>query len=167
MPEPIPTVPRPNIDLSASFDEMLQNLDAQFEQLSMRALGQFNFVYDGFDFNVRHVEHEGRYCFLINATLGFMPFTIESSERREAIRSIIVGSWDLPKVRFGMDVSGRIMAKGLYEAPAIVAPDFIFYPLTLFLQEARPFVNLIGKYLSQSTSAHVQNKEELLKIEDD
>jgi len=32
--------------------------------------------------------------------------------------------------------------------PHIVAPDFLFYPLVLFLQEAGPFIKLIGKYLA-------------------
>jgi len=76
-----------------------------------------------------------------------MPFSIESEDRRNAIKAIILATHTLPKVRFDIDTASRIRARALFNAPEKVSLELIFYPLILFMQEARPFVALIGKYL--------------------
>jgi hypothetical protein len=43
----------------------------------------------------------------------------------------------------------------------MVAPDFIFYPLVLFLQEAQPFIQLIGKYLYEEHAAPQPTEAEI------
>ncbi len=149
MPAPVPDTAIPKVvDVSTSFDALLKTLDEEFARLSSKMLGQFCFSYDGLEFDIRHVKEGEKYHFLINAVVGYMPYTIESAERREAIKVVLMGARTLPKVRFGLDVSGKIIAKALYEIPSLVVPDIIFYPLVLFLQEARPFIGLIGKYIS-------------------
>jgi hypothetical protein len=105
------------------------------------------------NFDVRCAQQESGYRFLVTATMGYMPFSIESDERREAIKTIIISTRSLPNVRFGVDTSSRVSASALFEMERIVAPDFIFYPLILFMQEARPFIQLIGKYLIAPTPA--------------
>jgi hypothetical protein len=153
-------------DSSTNFEEMLQRLEEEFERFSPKALNRFFFSFDGLDFDVRAVEQEKTRRFLITATIGYMPFTIEADERREAIRAIITGSRTLPKVRFGVDMGSLISAAVLYDITEIVFPDIIFYPLTLFLQEARPFINLIGKYLFKPAEAAKQKQDATPAVKD-
>lgn len=131
----------------ANFRELTQKFDEQAAKLSLKKLDRFCFGVDGLDFDVCRVVHNGKHHFLVCATIGYMPFSIESEDRRSAIKTIILASHTLPKVRFDIDTSSRIRARALFNAPEKVSLELIFYPLVLFMQEARPFVELIGKYL--------------------
>lgn len=135
-------------DLSPHFESVLKKLNDDFDRFSSRNIEHLCFSFDGLDFDVRWIESMANKRFLVNATVGYMPFTIESDERREAIKTIIMASRTLPRVRFGVDMASKISAAALFDVEQIVLPDFVFYPLTLFMQEARPFIGLIGKYLS-------------------
>ena len=136
-----PAVPK------ASFHELTQKFDEHVAKISQKTLDRFCFGVDGLDFDVCRIFHNGKYHFLINATIGYMPFSIESGDRRNAIKTIVLATRSLPKVRFDIDTSSRIVARALFNAPEKVSLELIFYPLILFMQEARPFVGLIGKYL--------------------
>jgi hypothetical protein len=138
-------------DSSINFEELLQKLDEEFAELSPAVVDRFRFEYDGLNFDVRRVAREHGHSFLINATLGYLPFSIESNNRREAIKSIVMASRSLPNVHFLIDYSSKILAGALFDVEELVSPDFIFYPLMLFLQEARPFVQLIGTYLTEAS----------------
>jgi hypothetical protein len=145
MPDPTPKAP-PS-DISANFEELLKTLDEEFARLPFKMLEKFRFNYEGLEFDVKRVKHDDAYRFLVTATIGYMPFSIEAIERREAIKAIISAAQTLPNVRFGVSTGSQISACALFDATQIVAPDFIFYPLVLFMQEAGPFIQLIGKYL--------------------
>ena len=161
MSVPVPNKPLPqSSNLSTSFEAVLQKLDEEFAKISSKPLDKYFFSFDGLDFEVRRVEQGGKYCFWINATIGYVPFSIESDERREAIKTIIIESHTLPSVRFGVDISNRISARALFDVPQLSLPDVIFYPLTLFLQEAWPFINLIGKYLFEPSPAPKPKQDE-------
>jgi len=134
-------------DVSPNFDELLKKLNDDFANLPEKMLEKFCFCFDGLNFDVRRIEQGVSHRFLVNATIGYLPFSIESTERRDAIKAIVIGSRSLPTVRFGVDMASKISAGALFEVDVIVAPDFLFYPLMLFMQEAGPFVRLIGKYL--------------------
>lgn len=133
------------------FEGLLRKLDEEFSALSTAKIERFKFELDGLNFDIRRIDHDSKHRFIINATIGYLPFSIESSERREAIKTIVMATRALPNVRFSINSASRISAGALFDAAHIVAPDFIFYPLTLFLQEARPFINLIGKHLFNAT----------------
>ena len=136
---------------SVNFEELLHTLDKEFENAPPSLVERFRFSFDGLDFDVRRIVHLKGHRFLVNATMGYMPFSIESSERREAIKTIIAASRVLPSVHFVVDTTSKISAGAMFDITHIVSPDFIFYPLTLFLQEARPFIQLIGKHLFAPT----------------
>jgi hypothetical protein len=134
-------------DGSVNFGELLQKLDDEFGDMAPSLVERFRFCLDGLNFDIRRVAQESGHRFLINATLGYLPFTIESAERREAIKIIVMASRALPTVHFVVDHSSKISAGALINTTQTISPDFIFYPLVLFVQEARPFIELIGKYL--------------------
>ncbi len=60
---------------------------------------------------------------------------------------IVAASKTLPGLRFAITAGSQITATGQFDVSAPITPDFLFYPLMLFLQEARPFMRLIGQYL--------------------
>ncbi len=149
MPEDASSVIRAeSAEFFPNFDEMLRKLSGELVCSPFKKLESFRFSFDGLNFEAHRVDRDKKAGFLINATVGFMPFTIESDERREAIKTIILATRRLPNVRFGVDISSRIMAGGIFDISNLAQPDFIFFPLMLFMQEAWPFIKLIGKYLS-------------------
>jgi len=79
-----------------------RNLMKNFARLPAKTLKRFCFSLDGLNFDVRRVEQEDVYRFLVKATIGYIPFSIESDERREAIKTVIIASRRLPRVRFGL-----------------------------------------------------------------
>ncbi|MDE2029233.1 MAG: hypothetical protein KGI97_01580 [Alphaproteobacteria bacterium] len=133
-----------------NFEDLLRQLDAHCAALPPAMFERFRFELDGIGVDVRRIKQsDGRNGdnFLITASIGSLPFSIESPERRQAIRDIVAAARTLPRVHCSIDMAGRITAGGLFEATRVMPPDFIFHPLALFLQEARPFMNLIGRYL--------------------
>lgn len=159
MPDPaFPDALASSADFAPNFEDVLRRLAEKFDGHVARSPEKFRFSFDGLDFDVRRVGGADGHRFLVTAAIGYLPYTIESAERREAIKAIIIASRGLPTVRFGVDVSTKISAGAFYDLPEVVLPDSIFYPLTLFMQEARPFISLIGKYLSPSGTAQHPEK---------
>ncbi|MDR3425182.1 MAG: hypothetical protein P4M13_08980 [Alphaproteobacteria bacterium] len=144
----------PVSDNAINFEEVLRKLDDEFKGLPSAVVERFRFGFDGLNFDVRRVAQEGGLCFLVNATIGYLPFSIESAQRRDAIKAIVQATRVLPNVHFVIDAASKISAGALFDATRVVSPDFIFHPLMLFMQEARPFIRLIGKYLYAAREIH-------------
>lgn len=132
------------------FDELLGKIDREFARFAPDLIESFNFEYDGVAFSVRRIKQDKHSRLLINAHIGFLPFSIESAERRQAIKTIVLSTNRLNRVRFSIDTAGRITAGAIMDSKPAQFPDFIFYPLMLFLQETRPFMQLIGAYMQPS-----------------
>lgn len=130
-----------------NFDQLLQQIDRECGNLPTSIFKRFSFELDGIGVEVRRITHEKSDKVLISATIGRLPFSIESPERRDAIRTLVMATRRLPRLHFSIDTAGKITAGGLFDPANVVAPDFIFHPLSLFLQEGRPFFRLIGLYL--------------------
>lgn len=107
----------------------------------------FTFYYEGIQFEAYRKEQEHGPLVQIQAVLGFLPYSAQSSERRSALLQILQEARQLINVRFGLDHAGKILVVGRYADETIIAPDFIFFPFMKFIQEARPFISLIGRYL--------------------
>jgi hypothetical protein len=134
-----------------NFEALLHKLDGDFGALPPSFVEQFRFELDGLSFDVRRIKQKEGHRFLVTAKIGYLPFSVESSERREIIKTIVLASRTLPTVHFSIDPSSKITAGALLDVRGDgIAPDFIFYPLMLFLQEAQPFIQLIGRYLLAS-----------------
>ncbi len=137
----------PALDAGINFEELLRKIDTEFPNLPSTMLERFCFSFDGIVFDIRHIVTREGHRFVFNATIGYLPFSIESKARREAIKAILMATRSLTSVHFSVDSASRIAAGAFYDVDKIVPPDVIFHPLISFLQEARPFMNLIGKYL--------------------
>ncbi len=141
---------------SLSFEGLLQKIDLDFTAGPSLSIDRFQFEFDGIAFDVRRLAEETGQRLVVTAALGSLPFSIESIERRNAIKTIVLASHHLPNVRFTISQTGKISAGAVIGVSRTIAPDFIFYPLILFLQEALPFIRLIGGYLEGRPSLPAQ-----------
>lgn len=142
------TAPKQATATSDDVQNIVKDIDYLITPLSVEQLRTLSFMVDDIPMTVRPSKTDGLCKIQIEATLGYLPFTIESSQRRDTILHILHEAGSLFNVRFGVTRDSKIMAVGAYETDIAQAPDFIFYPLMKFLEEARPFMALIGKYLS-------------------
>jgi hypothetical protein len=127
----------------------VNDIDVMLTSVDSSRIQNLSFTVNDIPFQARRnsVNPDGEYSICLQAVLGYLPFSFESKGNRQAILAIIDASQSLFRVRFGIDAGGRIFAAGKFSDTIFVSPDFIFYPLILFLQEAQPFIDLIGKYL--------------------
>lgn len=144
---PAAAAPPPSRPESVNFDDLLQTIDAHFSHSATANFERFSFELDGLAIEVRRIPQDEEHRFLIAATVGHLPFSAESPERRHAVRTIVQAAHILPTVHFTIDACGKICAGGLFDQSQVVSPDFVFHPLMLFLQEARPFMRLIAHYI--------------------
>jgi hypothetical protein len=136
-PKDTPSAPGgPSTDVGS----LLQRFDEEVSKTPSKTLERFWFGFGGLNFEVRRIKQDEKYLFLVNADIGYIPFSIESNERREALKTILRASQVLHKVCFDVDASNKISARALFEAPENISADYIFYPLTIFMQEARPYI---------------------------
>jgi hypothetical protein len=134
-----------------NFTALLHMLDTEFSAVAPDIIRSFKFDFQGMPFDIRRIAHEKGFRFLVTTTVGYLPFSIESSERRQAIRQIVEATQLLPTVHFTIDPASKIIAGGVFEVSKGIDPAFFFYPLVLFLQEARPFMELVGRFLLPSS----------------
>jgi hypothetical protein len=139
--------PVPARGSSLNFEALLRQIKEQFATLQAPLVERFQFELEGVAIDLRRIRQPTGNRFLIHAMLGYLPFSIESSERRQAVRAIVAATKSLPNVHFTIDPMSKITANCLLDLSETVAPDFIFYPLMLFFQEARPFMRLIAAYV--------------------
>ena len=109
--------------------------------------GNLRFELDGMPITVAYTPDNDTHHFDILATIGNLPFTAESPEKRKTLLAILDQTKTLLNVKFGVDRQNRIVALGALDLQKVIAPDLIFFPLVLFLQTARPFIQLIGRHL--------------------
>lgn len=133
--------PRPSVE------DIIKDLDYLLVSPGASRAQNFIFHLDGIPFEARRKEQEHGPLVQIQAVLGYLPYSQESRERRKAILKILQESRRLIHARFGLDRAGKILVVGRYADQTIIAPDFIFFPLMKFMQEAKPFITLIGRHL--------------------
>ncbi len=138
----------PNTTDAVELHHFVKDIDIMMTAIDIQRIEQLSFVINDIQFHVSHKKDsgEGASTVCIQAVLGYLPFSIQGDHHRHAIRTILGATHNLVHVRFGIDHHGRIFAAGNFTADTLTSPDFIFYPLTRFLQEAQPFIDLIGKY---------------------
>lgn len=102
---------------------------------------------DGLPFNVavRH-EGEGSVC-QIFADVGHVPYTAQAPEKRRNVLAILRGIEGLTHVRFIVQGGHKILLFSEVRLDHQAAPEDLFHQTILAIQEARPFLRLLGEYL--------------------
>jgi hypothetical protein len=134
---------------AAEIQHFINDIDYTLKSIDLGRIQNLSFYIDDIPFYVTYKQDvgggESRVC--IQAVLGYLPFRMVAENNRRVIVQIVTSTQKLFNVRFGTDHHGRIFAAGNFTTDTLTSPDFIFFPLNRFLQEARPFIDLIGKYL--------------------
>jgi hypothetical protein len=126
------------------------DLEQALKEIDVRRIHHVSFTLNDIPFYVTPIKmpsgsQEMRIC--MQAILGFLPYSMEDTERRYALETIILSTRKLKNVRFGVDYLSRIYVAGFYNTTTLSSPNFIFYPLVSFLQETQAYIDLVGKYL--------------------
>lgn len=88
----------------------------------------------------------GRLC-RITADIGFVPYSAQGRNRRQAILLALDAAKTLPTVRFHLTHGQAIRVEAETMITERVTSSRLFLEVMRLLQEARPFVRLIGEYL--------------------
>lgn len=106
-----------------------------------------HFFLEGLMFHVSLTPEGGDTLFQIWADVGYMPYTIQSPEKRTNLTRIIRAAGDLKNARFIVDDQQKIVVLGQARVAGHVTMQELMYETVQFLQEARPFLKVFGQYL--------------------
>lgn len=108
---------------------------------------RLHFVAGGLPFHVSvGVEGEESIC-QIWAEVGHIPYTAQSPERRRTLLSLLRGMQDLKRAKFVVQGGHKILLFAETRIDGHVTPDDLAFETVMLIQEARPFVRLLGEYL--------------------
>ena len=135
---------------AADVRSAVNNIGHAIKSVDINRIEKLSFYIDDIPYHVTHKKEStnteaSRVC--IQAILGYLPYSVDANEKRQALLAVLDSTHRLEHVRFGLDHQGRIFVAGNLTTDTLAAPDFIFFPLSRFLQEAQPFIDLIGQYL--------------------
>ena len=125
----------------------LDDTDQLILHIKVPKISDLSFEVDGIPLHARNKSDEERDQIVIWATLGYLPFSITSREKRHALIQILEGTHTLPNVRFGVTQDMEIVVAGTYPLVMPPTPNYIFEPVINFIQESRPVIRLIAEYL--------------------
>lgn len=126
---------------------LFADTDLFVSQIKVPKVSDLTFVVDGVPFHARNNPRGEVADLTIWCVLGYLPYSVVSQDKRMSLLAILEGSLGLKTVRFGVDGEMRIIATASFEIPNPPTPNYIFEPLITFMQNARPFMSLIGDYL--------------------
>lgn len=144
-------LPQTAVECSRNPDDLLSilaNQDQLVEHIRPPKEGQQTFEVNGVPFNAKHMVMNDSECRLaIWGTLGYLPYSLNDHEQRNDIIKIMNESARLSVAKFGIDHEMKIITMGRFTIPHPLTPDYLFVPLVSLLQEARPYIKLIGERL--------------------
>ncbi len=109
---------------------------------------RLKFFVENLHFNVAvSLEGEQAVC-QIWAEIGYIPYTVESPQRRRQILSILRASQGLPHARFVVENGQKILLISDSRSHDAVTVDHLIYEAVQLVQEARPFLRLIAEQMT-------------------
>lgn len=119
----------------------------EFSVNSPTEASRHHFFLDGLMFHVSLTPDGDDTLFQIWADVGYLPYSIESPEKRVKLSRILRAAANLENARFTVDEKQKIIVLGQVTVPGhLTLPDLMYEVLT-FLQEARPYLKVLGQYL--------------------
>lgn len=107
-----------------------------------------HFFLDGLLFRVSLTPQEGpSTLFQIWAEVGYLPYSIESPEKRQKLMTILRATMWLKFARFVVDDAQKIMVLGQRQVPGTLTLNDVMYETVQFVQEVRPYLRVFGRYL--------------------
>jgi len=89
---------------------------------------------------------DGTVC-QIWAEIGFVPYTVQSPERRRAVLTILRHAEALVHARFVIDGRQKILLTSEQRSPDGLSPDDVIHQAVLMILQGRPYLDLLAEYL--------------------
>ena len=108
---------------------------------------RLRFFADEMSFNVAvSPETDATVC-QIWAEVAYIPYTVESVDRRRNALAVLHGAEGLQRARFVVEEGQKILLVGDSRLTGAVTPERLIYEIVLLIQEARPFLRLLAEEL--------------------
>ncbi len=118
-----------------------------FSVTSPTTASRHHFFLDGLMFHISLTPEGDDTLFQVWAEVGYMPFTIESPEKRVRLSKVLRAAAHLDSAKFTVDEKQMIMVLGQARVPGHVTLPDLMYEILQFVQEARPYLKVLGQYL--------------------
>jgi hypothetical protein len=108
---------------------------------------KLRFTADGLPFQASVTPNGEEAVCQVWAEVGHIPYTAQSPERRRRMLAVVKGAEKLPTARFIIQGSHMILLFSERRLPGRVMPEDLIWQTVQLIQEARPFLRMIGEYL--------------------
>lgn len=126
---------------------LLSDADQSIHRIIVPHVTNLRFEVDGIPFCATHKPAGTVSQLAIWGTLGYMPYSVNSARKRKNMIRVLEAARQLPNVKIGIDRETKILVMGEYTISTPPTPVYLFEPLTQFLQESRPFIQLVAEFL--------------------
>jgi hypothetical protein len=116
---------------------------------------RLKFFVDGLHFNVAVSPDAGASVCQVWTEIGFVPYTVESPERRRRVLEILSAARGLPRARFAVENGQKILLVADSRSEGPVTAEQLIYETVLLIQEARPYLRLLGEQMGTSGRSSV------------
>ena len=108
---------------------------------------RLKFFLEELDFNVAvSPDGDGSIC-QIWAECGFVPYTVQSPERRQSVLAVLRASQGQSRARFAVENGQKILLIGESRISGAVTPEALIYETVVLVQEARPYLRLLAEFM--------------------
>ena len=108
---------------------------------------KLQFTVDGLSFNAAVTFDGAESVCQILADVGHIPYTAQSPDRRRNILAVIRGIQDLRNIKFIVQEGQKILLFSESRLDGHATPEDLIHQTVLTLQEARPFLKILARYL--------------------
>lgn len=142
--------PQSTLNASSAVEKLhslVNDPDSFLKNVKVPKVSHVQFQLDCVTFQIGNISKDNGLNLVIWSVLGYLPFSAVSMQRRSMLISILYASQGLRSARFGVDPTQQIIVKGKLDLSDAGSPEYFFVPMMPFLQEALPFIKLIGECL--------------------
>lgn len=126
---------------------LLNDTNEFLRQIMVPHASNIHFQVEGVLFQASYSLEGSTTRFQVWATLGYLPYSMESAQRRRLLISLLECLRYGKGAQFGVNKENQIIVTQVFTLEDMHPPLFIFGPLLAFLQASLPFIRLIGECL--------------------
>lgn len=110
-------------------------------------ISRHHFFLEGLLFHVSITPKQDDTLFQIWAEVGYMPYSIESPQKRARLQTVLRAAAGLSHARFVVDEQQKIIVIGQSHVSGHLTMNDLMFETVQFLQEARPYLRVFGECL--------------------
>lgn len=130
-----------------NFQSFMTDPDSFMRFVKVPSKCMLSFEVRGIPFNAQQITTDSGSKLILWGTLGILPYTVTNAKKRQSLIKILESARCLPNVLIGIDKEMKIIVRSAHDITHASATNYLFEPLINMLQEAGPFIRLIGDYL--------------------